>query len=171
MFENYKYAILVTHNNGTKCWYRNNQKLSKEQLMEFSLDFKPRIIFGRFTDKKINSKDHLTAYFNFYDYQKHKDIQCYDIDGKSVVEESMISGVLNKYYCGKDNKITYYVSFTDNDTDNPELNNTYRCLAADPCGILYFCGYSEFSAYHAIEDCEYARKLILQRYWKPKKEE
>ena len=171
MFENYKYAILVTHNNGTKCWYKNNEKLSKENLMEFSLDFKPRIIIGRFANKKINAKDQLTPFFNFYDYQKHKDIRCYDIDGTSVVDEALITRNLGKFYCGKDNELTYYIRFESEDNDNPKLNNTYRCLASDPCGILYFCGYSEFSAYHAIEDCEYARKLILQRYWKPKKEE
>ena len=38
-------------------------------------------------------------------------------------------------------------------------------------GLLYFIGYSEFSALHAIEDCENARKLILGRYWKPDKKE
>ena len=123
--------------------------------MKYSMDFKPRIIFGRFRSELIH--------FNFYDYSKHKDIKCYDRDGESVVAPETMTHLLNKYYSGLDQKLTYHVRYED----DPELGKIFICRAQDANGLLLFVGYSEFSALQAVEDCENARKLILQTYWKP----
>ena len=128
--------------------------------MDYSLDFKPRFVLG------INNTTYV--YFNFYDYDKHKDIKCYEENGTTPVLDETVEYVLNKYYSGNDKELVYYVKYRESKFTNSKV---FECVAQDPNGLLYFIGYSEFSALHAIEDCENARKLILGRYWKPDKKE
>ena len=126
--------------------------------MEFSMDFKPRFILG---NKEVGEFD-----FNFYDYDRHKDIKCYDVDGETVVPEEYVTHVLNKYYSKADHNLSYTVNYIDDPKNTSKLNKMYICTAYDCGGFIRFKGYSEFSAPHAMEDCEIARKLILQSYWK-----
>ena len=129
--------------------------------MDYSMDFKPRFILGDLTVNDTNSDKIL---FNFYDYSKHKDIKCYEKDGETPVPDETIEHVLNKYYCGDDKRLTYHIVYIDSKLVNAPV---YRCIAEDPNGLIRFIGYSEFSALHAVEDLENAKKLILGRYYHP----
>ncbi len=116
------------------------------------MDFKPRVIFmgGLFIDKSVD--------FCFYDYSKHHDIKCYERSGEEIPEET-ITKTLNKYYSNSD--LTYNIK----KEYVYEMGDIWICRAWDPKNLLCFIGYSELSATHAIEDCENARKLILDRYY------
>ena len=126
----------------------------RENLMKYSMDFKPRVIVGKFANQRVD--------FCFYDYNKHHDIKCYEKSGEEISEE-IVTKTFDKYY--SDFGLTYYIR----KEDDPEMGVVWVCRAQDPSGMLFFVGYSEFSAAHAVEDCDTARKLILDRYyWKRK---
>ena len=127
----------------------------RRYLMKYSLDFKPRVVFVgcMFIDPSID--------FCFYDYNKHHDIKCYDRSGEEIPEETLTK-TFDKYYSNSD--LVYNVK---HEYDH-EMGNVWVCRAWDPESMLCFVGYSEFSAAHAIEDLENAKKLILGRYYKPK---
>ena len=131
--------------------------------MKYSLDFKPRFMIVMSSTKE--DKKSIRIDLCFYDYSKHHDIKCYERDGKEVSEET-VEHIFDKYYSANVNP-TYRIKF-END---PEIGDVWVCRCIDSNGIAFFIGYSEFSATHAIEDCENAKNIILQRYWKPKKEE
>ena len=134
--------------------------------MKYSLDFKPRFIVmgAKQEDGKSTRVD-----FCFYDYNKHKDIKCYYIENEEAVpvDNEIVTDALSRFYCNDDTKLQYRIKFES----DPALGDIWICRAVDPNGIAFFVGYSEYSAYHAVEDLENAKRLILQRYYPKNSEE
>jgi hypothetical protein len=129
-----------------KCWMREN-------LMKYSMDFKSRVIV---VDKSGNKR----ANFCFYDYNKYHDIKCYEKSGEEIPEET-VKKEFARYY--SESSLSYFVK----KENVSELGLVWVCMAKDPSGMLYFLGYSETSAAQAVEDCDTAKNLILDRYyWK-----
>ena len=130
--------------------------------MRYSLDFKPRFLFG-ILDNSEENKDN-TLYFNFYDYDKHKDIRCYEKDGETEVPAATVSHVLNKFCTEDKTDFVYDIRFIKLAED---LGEVWSAQAIHKSGHLVFFGYSQFSAHHAIEDLEQAKRIILRRYFNP----
>jgi hypothetical protein len=117
------------------------------------MDFKPRVVFGTFINQLVD--------LCFYDYSKHHDIRCYDKDGV-VVPDEIVTKAFDRYFGDYD--LTYSIQ----KEYYSEMGYIWVCRAwAEAKCLLCFVGYSEFSAAHAIEDLENAKKLILGRYYKP----
>ena len=128
--------------------------------MKYSLDFKPRFMIVSPSTKE--NEESIRVDLCFYNYFKHHDIRCYERSGKEVSDKT-VEYILDKYYWGNA-KPTYRIKFEK----DPEIGDVWVCRCIGPRGIACFIGYSEFSAAHAVEDCENAKSLILERYYKPK---
>lgn len=126
--------------------------------MNYSLNFKPRFMFGIIESE--DPENHL--FFNFYDYDKNKDIKCYERDGKTEVSEETVSRVLNKFCSENKEDFVYTVKYSKLVDDLGEL---WRAQAIHKNGHLIFFGYSQFSAHHAVEDLENAKNLIMHHYF------
>jgi len=128
--------------------------------MKYSMDFKPRFMAVFQTTKETDTHGRIDLCF--YDYSKHHDIKCYDRGGVEITKET-VEDILDKYYWGNANP-TYDIEFKK----DPEIGDVWVCRCIGHYGMACFIGYSEFSALHAVEDCENAKKLIIDRYYKPK---
>lgn len=121
--------------------------------MGYSMDFKSRVVV---IDKSGNQR----ANFCFYDddYNKHNDIKCYAQSGEEIPAET-VTKAFDRYY--SESSLSYFVK----KENVSELGLVWVCMAKDPSGMLYFLGYSKTSAAQAIEDCDTAKNLILDRYY------
>ena len=126
--------------------------------MNYSLNFKPRFMFGIVDSGDPNNQ----LYFNFYDYSKNKDIKCYENDGETEIEKEIVSRVLNKFCSEKAEDFVYEVKYTKLAGD---LGDLWWAQAIIKEGHIVFFGYSQFSAKHAVEDLETAKKLIMDYYY------
>jgi hypothetical protein len=124
------------------------------------MDFKPRFMIALPSNKENETATRLDLCF--YNYFKYHDIRCYDRNGEEYTEET-VEHILDKYYWGNANP-TYSIKFEK----NPKIGDVWVCRCIGHYGTACFIGYSEFSALHALEDCENAKSLILERYYKPK---
>jgi hypothetical protein len=139
--------------------------------MKYSMDFKPRVCFVASIDRIVE--------FCFYDYNKHHDIKCYDKNCEEIPEKTVIK-TFDRYYNESDLTYTIKKEYEignewDRYLNESDLTDTIKkeyekgiwiCHGwTDSKKMLHFIGYSEISPIHAIEDCENARKLILDRYF------